>query len=72
MLSNLEKVRKEKNVTLADMADVLHLRYQTVSDKISGKADFKFQEALKIQNKYFPEYDLVFLFTKDKNQQDRR
>lgn len=66
MLSNLEAVRKEKGITLADMADTLHVRYQTVSDKISGKADFKFQEALEIQNKYFPEYDLVFLFSKNK------
>ncbi len=31
MLYNLEKVRKEKNVSLVDMADLLGVRYQTVA-----------------------------------------
>lgn len=63
MLNNLEKVRKQKNVTLADMADVLGLRYQTVADKIAGEYDFKFGEAVKLKNTFFPEYDLTYLFT---------
>ncbi|PWZ43166.1 transcriptional regulator, partial [Staphylococcus pseudintermedius] len=36
MLTNLEEVRKQKNVTLVDIADLLKIRYQTVSDKING------------------------------------
>lgn len=69
MLSNLESVRREKGITLADMADLLHLRYQTVSDKISGVSDFKFGEALKLQRKFFPEYDLIFLFSPEPEKQ---
>lgn len=65
MLNNLEKLRKERGVTLVDMADLLHVRYQTVSDKISGISDFKFQEAVLIQQNFFPEFDLVYLFSKD-------
>lgn len=53
MLNNLEKLRKERGVTLVDMADLLHVRYQTVSDKISGISDFKFQEAVLIQQNFF-------------------
>lgn len=68
MLENLEKARKEKNVTLADMADAIHVRYQTVSDKINGESDFKFNEALLIQKKFFPEYDLIYLFSRSKLQ----
>ncbi|RAI79704.1 XRE family transcriptional regulator [Macrococcoides goetzii] len=65
MLTNLEKVRKEKNVSLVDIADVLKVRYQTVSDKINGKSDFKFGEAIIIKNEFFPEYDIEFLFAKE-------
>lgn len=62
MLKNLEKVRIEKNVALVDIADALGVRYQTVRDKIDGRYDFKFAEALIIQEKFFPEYDIKFLF----------
>ncbi|UTH01664.1 helix-turn-helix transcriptional regulator [Macrococcoides canis] len=65
MLTNLEKVRKEKGVSLVDIADTLKVRYQTVSDKINGKSEFKFGEALIIKNVYFPEYDIEFLFASD-------
>ncbi|WP_414838906.1 XRE family transcriptional regulator [Carnobacterium sp. TMP28] len=67
MLSNLEEVRKKKNVTLVDMADLLGVRYQTISDKIYGKSDFKFSEALVIQEKFFPEYEIKFLFSEKIN-----
>jgi len=65
MLSNLENVRKEKGVSLVDIADLLHVRYQTVSDKINGNSSFKFQEAVEIKRKFFPEFDLEFLFQQD-------
>lgn len=67
MLYNLEKARQEKKVSLVDMADLLGVRYQTVSDKIHGISDFKFGEALKIKNAFFPEYDIQFLFAKEEN-----
>ena len=62
MLTNLDRVRKEKNVSIVDIADLLNLRTATVSDKINGKYDFKFGEALKIKQKFFPEYELEYLF----------
>lgn len=62
MLRNLEKVRKEKGVSLVDIADLLKVRYQTVSDKIKGRSDFSVREAILIQETFFPEYELKFLF----------
>lgn len=63
MLGNLEKARRDKNISLVDMADKLDVKSQTVRDKIDGKYDFKFGEALKIRDEFFPEYELVYLFT---------
>ena len=61
---NVGEVRREKQVTLVDMADLLGVKYQTISDKIDGRSDFKFGEALLNQEKFFPEYELKFLFSK--------
>lgn len=65
---NIGEVRKTKKVTLVDMGDLLGVKYQTISEKIDGKSDFKFGEALLIQEKFFPEYELKFLFSKNKQE----
>ncbi|CAI81445.1 TPA: XRE family transcriptional regulator [Staphylococcus aureus] len=69
MLKNFNDIRKDKKVSLVDLADLLEVRYQTVADKINGVSDFKFGEALLIKNTYFPEYDIEFLFEKEKEKQ---
>lgn len=61
---NIDKARKDKGVTLVDMADCLGVRYQTISDKIQGKYPFTFEETVKLHDKFFSEYDLVYLFSK--------
>ncbi|MDT0715409.1 helix-turn-helix transcriptional regulator [Staphylococcus chromogenes] len=68
MLANLEKVRKDKGVSLVDIADLLGLRYQTVSDKINGASDFKFGEALQIKTTFFPEYEIEYLFSRSNDE----
>lgn len=60
---NIEKIRKKENVTLVDMADFLGVDYRTIREKIDGKSDFKFGEAMAIRNRFFPEYDAEFLFS---------
>ncbi|WP_204172983.1 XRE family transcriptional regulator [Mammaliicoccus sciuri] len=70
MLRNLDDVRKKKNVTLVDIGDLLEVRYQTVADKINEVSDFKFGEALLIKNKFFPEYEIEYLFKSDKNEEE--
>lgn len=70
MLENLEKVRKDKNVSLNQIADLLgYTRYQTISSKIQGQTKFYFDEALLIQKVLFPEYKIEYLFTQDKPKQ---
>lgn len=64
-MKNIERIRKEKNVSLVDIADSLGVKAQTVREKINGDSDFKFGEALKIQKEFFPEYDITYLFMED-------
>lgn len=68
MLENLEEIRKGKGVSLVDIADLLEVKYQTVSNKINGDSPFQFDEALLIQRTFFPEYELTYLFKKTDKQ----
>ncbi|HEL1580911.1 TPA: helix-turn-helix domain-containing protein [Streptococcus suis] len=62
MTRNIERIRKEKNVSLVEIADLLGVKSQTVREKIDGTRDFKFGEALLIQTTFFKEYDMIYLF----------
>ena len=64
-MKNIERIRKEKGISLVDIADSLGVKAQTVREKINGDSDFKFGEASKIQKEFFPEYDITYLFTED-------
>ena len=48
-MKNIELVRKEKNVSLVDIADLL--------------GDFTFGETVVIKKTFFPEYELEYLFS---------
>ena len=64
-MKNIERIRKEKGISLVDIADSLGVKSQTVREKINGDSDFKFGEALKIKKEFFPEYDIAYLFMED-------
>ena len=64
MYENLAFLMKKENVTQQQIADLLHIRVATVSDKIRGISDFYFEEAAKIRNEFFSQYDISYIFEK--------
>ena len=69
MYNNLLSTMKSKNVTFTQIADLLGCRYQTVSDNIQGSTErgIYFDDAKKIWRVFFPEYDFMWLFCREKN-----
>lgn len=66
MLERLEEARKAKKITYQQIAELLgYTKSSTISEKFQGKTNFSFDEAVKIQAVFFPEYDLRFLFDKN-------
>lgn len=68
---NLEKAMKDKNVTKTDLATLLGVHFNTITDKIEGRTTsnnkkfnigFTFLESLVISRTLFKEYDLIWLF----------
>lgn len=68
MYTTLLEAMKKKNVTTTQIANLLDCRIATVSDKINGVVEcgFYFDEATKIKGVFFPEYDIEYLFRREK------
>lgn len=67
MYFNLITEMKKKKITNTQIAELLRCRVATVSDKINGKTGcgFYFEEAERIKNVFFNEYNLEWLFTRE-------
>lgn len=63
---NLRAEMARNNITIGDLAELLGVRYATVSDKINGKSRFYYDEAYKIKRCFFPGRDLEYLFDTEK------
>lgn len=65
MFNNLEAEIVRKRIKKQEIAKEIGRTYNTLNLKISGKYPFTYDEALIIQEKFFPECDLKELFKKE-------
>lgn len=58
---------KRKKITFSQIAELLECQLATVSDKAQGNYvnGFYFEEAERIKNVFFKEYDIEWLFARD-------
>ena len=54
----------KRRITRKSVAGELELSPRTLYDKIMGKSEFTFSEANKIHSEFFPDLDIVTLFSK--------
>lgn len=59
---NLRAEMARKRITIAEMADYIGVTRDTLGSKLSGKRPINLDEALRIARKFFPEYDVYYLF----------
>lgn len=64
MYNNLEAEIVRKKIKKPEIAKAIGRTYNTLNLKISGKYPFTYDEAVIIQEKFFPEYDFKKLFEK--------
>ena len=65
MYSNLIAEMKAKKVSRSNIQKLLDIHYNSVSNKFSHKTCFTIDEAIKIQEHFFPECELSELFKVD-------
>ena len=70
MYSNLKKIMDVKGISFQQLANLLECRMETISDKVNGKVKcgFSIDEAIRIKNVFFAEYNLEWLFARDVQQ----
>ena len=53
-----------QNISIENMADVLRIHRNSVANKLY-KGSFSIEEAFRIKNSFFREFDLNYLFTRE-------
>lgn len=62
MYQNMRAVMEQKGLTVDSLAKVLHLHRNTITNKLSGKSDFSYDEACVLCETLFPEYKPSYIF----------
>lgn len=65
MYTNLEAEIVRKKLSKEIIANAIGKTYNTFTLKLNGKYSFTYDEALIIQETFFPECDIKYLFKKD-------
>lgn len=63
-LTLIGEMAKQK-VTKRDLSDLLGVHWNSITNKISGESDFSVTEAIKIRDRYFPEWEIENLFRRE-------
>lgn len=67
MYPNLNAELTRNNRNQSDIVECLNLNSSTVSDKMTGKRDFKLKECKKIIKDILPGYTIDYLFATQEN-----
>lgn len=62
MYPNLLKAMEENNLNDKHLSKVLNMPYTTVRERTKGKYSFTFEQAIIIQQKFFPNEEVEYLF----------
>lgn len=67
MYLNLEAEIVRSNIPKENIAKAIGKTYNTLTLKLNGKYPFTYDEALKIQETFFPNIELKVLFKREQN-----
>lgn len=59
---NLRAEMGRKNIGIVEMAQGMDYNRDTLARKLSGRSNINLAEAFKIQQEFFPELDVAYLF----------
>lgn len=53
----------KRKVSIEDIATLLGIHRNSVANKLNGESSFSIEQAVMIQEKYFPDLSLKYLFS---------
>lgn len=66
--SNLKAELGRNDITIESMAECLNIHRNSVANKLKGKTKFSIEEAMTIQEKFFPTLSIDYLFATDEEE----
>ena len=63
--ANLRGEMAKKKVSIEDVSELLGIHRNSVSNKLNGISSFTIDESVKIQERFFPDLELKYLFKKE-------
>lgn len=68
---NLRGEMAKRKIKIEDLANYLGLHRNSVANKLNGDSSFSIEESVKIQEHYFPEKELKYLFAKENEETEQ-
>ena len=62
---NLKVEMMKSNISIEEVAMCLGIHRNSVANKLKGESSFTIEESIKIQEKFFPNYELRYLFQRE-------
>lgn len=62
---NLRGEMAKRMVSIENIADLLGIHRNSVANKLKGESSFSIDQSVKIQETYFPDLELKYLFKKE-------
>lgn len=62
---NLRGEMAKRKISIEEVADFLGIHRNSVTNKLNGDSNFSVDESMKLQEKFFPDLDLKYLFKKE-------
>ncbi len=66
---NLRGEMAKRKVTIEDIANLLEIHRNSVANKLNGNSSFSIEESMTIQEQFFPDLELRYLFRKDSHEE---
>lgn len=62
---NLRGEMAKRRVSIEDIANLLGIHRNSAANKVNGESPFSFEQSVKIQERFFPDLELKYLFRKE-------
>lgn len=63
--SNLRGEMAKRKILIENISDLLKIHRNSVANKVNGKSAFTIEESMKVQEHFFPDLELKYLFARD-------
>lgn len=63
---NLRGEMAKRKVSIEDISNLLSIHRNSVANKLNGESSFSIEQSMMIQETFFPDLELKYLFKKEK------